>query len=144
VDGGVARVSSADQKSEVDRKVAWVTGWATARQMPVDKVVTEVGCALNGRRRKFFALLRDPVVARIVGEHRDRFCRFGSGYVEAALAASGRALVVVDLAEVDDDLVGDMTEILTLMCAGLVGKRAAHSRATRALAAVAAVYVEAA
>ncbi|NKE29777.1 IS607-like element IS1602 family transposase, partial [Mycobacterium tuberculosis] len=98
-------------------------------------VVTEVGSALNGHRRKFLALLRDPSVKRIVVEHRDRFCRFGSEYVEAALAAQGRELVVVDSAEVDDDLVRDMTEILTSMCARLYGKRAAQNRAKRALAA---------
>ena len=91
-----ARVSSADQKSDLDRQVARVTAWATTQQMPVDKVVTDVGSALNGHRRKFLALLRDPTVSRIVVEHRDRFCRFGSEYVEAALGAQGRALVVVD------------------------------------------------
>jgi predicted site-specific integrase-resolvase len=132
-----ARVSSADQKSDLDRQVARVTAWATAEQIPVDKVVTEVGSALNGHRRKFLALLRDPAVTWIVVEHRDRFCRFGSECVEAALAAQGRALVVVDSAEVDDDLVRDMTEILTSMCARLYGKRAAQNRAKRALAAAA-------
>ncbi len=70
-------------------------------------------------------------------EHRGRFCRFGSEYVEAARAAQGRELVVVDSAEVDDDLVRDMTEILTSMCARLYGTRAAQSRAKRALAAAA-------
>ena len=65
-------------------------------------------------------------------EHRDRFCRFGSEYVEAALAAQGRELVV-DSAEVDADLVRDMTEILTSMCARLYGKRAAANRARRAV-----------
>lgn len=132
-----ARVSSADQKPDLDRKVARVTAWATTEQIAVDKVVTEVGSALNGHRRKFLALLRDPSVKRIVVEHRDRFCRFGSEYVEAALAAQGRELVVVDSAEVDDDLVRDMTEILTSMCARLYGKRAAQNRAKRALAAAA-------
>jgi predicted site-specific integrase-resolvase len=58
-----------------------------AEQIPVDKVVSEVGSALNGHRRKFLTLLRDPLVGRIVVEHRDRFCRFGSEHVEAALAA---------------------------------------------------------
>jgi predicted site-specific integrase-resolvase len=48
-----ARVSSADQKADLDRQVARVTGWATAEQIPVDKVVSEVGSALNGHRRKF-------------------------------------------------------------------------------------------
>jgi predicted site-specific integrase-resolvase len=84
-----ARVSSADQKTDLDGQVARVTVWATAEQISVDKVVVEVGSALNGHRRKFLALLRDPTVNRIVVEHRDRFCRFGSEYVEAALAARG-------------------------------------------------------
>ncbi len=132
-----ARVSSADQKADLDRQVTRVTMWVTAQQMPVDKVVVEVGSALNGHRRKFLALLRDRTVRRIVVEHRDRFCRFGSEYVEAALAAQGRELVVVDAAEVHDDLVRDMTEILTSMCARLYGKRAAQNRAKRALAAAA-------
>jgi predicted site-specific integrase-resolvase len=139
-----ARVSSAEQKSDLDRQVARVTAWATTQQMPVDKVVTEVGSALNGHRREFLALLRDRAVTRIVVEHRDRFCRFGSEYVEAALAAQGRALVVVDSAEVDDDLVCDMTEILRSMWVRLYGKRAAHNRATRALAVAATDDAEAA
>jgi predicted site-specific integrase-resolvase len=134
-----ARVSSADQRSDLDRQVARVTSWVTGQQMAVDKVLTEVGSALNGHRRKFLGLLRDPAVSRIVVEHRDRFCRFGSEYVQAALGAQGRELVVVDSVEVDDDLVRDMTEILTSMCGRLYGKRAAASRARRAVAAAAEV-----
>jgi predicted site-specific integrase-resolvase len=133
-----ARVSSADQKTDLDRQVAPVTAWATAEQIPVDKVVTEVGCALNGHRRKFLALLRDRSVQPIVVEDRDRFCRLGSEYVQGALAAQGRERVVVDWAEVDEDLVRDMTEILTSMCARLDGKRGAQNRAKRAVAAAAA------
>jgi predicted site-specific integrase-resolvase len=67
-----------------------------------------------------------------------------SSYVQAALAAQGRERVVVDAAEVDDDLVRDMTEILTSMCARLYGKRAAENRAKRALAAAATEDAEAA
>jgi predicted site-specific integrase-resolvase len=132
-----ARVSSADQQADLDRQGARVCAWATAQQFPVDKVVTEVGSALNGHRRKFLSMLRDSSVHRIVVEHRDRFCRFGSEYVQAALADQGRELVVVDCAEVDDDLVRYMTEILKSMCARLYGKRAAENRAKRALAAAA-------
>jgi predicted site-specific integrase-resolvase len=76
-----ARVSSADQKADLNRQVARVTAWATAEQIPVDEVVTD--------------------------------------------------------AEVDDDLVRDMTEILTSMSARLYGKRAAAHRAQRAVAAAA-------
>jgi predicted site-specific integrase-resolvase len=130
-----ARVSSTDQRADLDRQVARVTGWATGQHLSVDRVVTEVGSALNGHRRKFLALLRDPGVSTIVVEHRDRFARFGAEYVEAALAASGRRLLVVDPAEVDDDLVRDVTEILTSLCARLYGRGAAANRAARAVAA---------
>ena len=99
--------------------------------------MTEVGSALNGHRRKLLALLRDLSVGRIVVEHWDRFCRVGSEYVAAALAARGRELVVIDSAEVDDDLVRDMTEILTRRCARRYGKRAAANGAKRAVAAAA-------
>jgi predicted site-specific integrase-resolvase len=133
-----ARVSSADQKADLDRQVARVTAWARAEQIPVDKVVTEVGSVVNGHRGKFLAVLGDPSVNRIVVEHRGRFGRFGSEYVEAALAGQGRELVVVDVAEVDDDLVRDMTEILTLMCVRRYGRRVAENRAKRAVAAAAA------
>jgi predicted site-specific integrase-resolvase len=131
-----ARVSSADQKPDLDRQVARVTAWAAGEGLPVGRVVTEVGPALNGKRRKFLALLRDESVTTIVTEHRDRFARFGAEYVEAALSAQGRRLLVVDPSAVDDDLVRDVTEILTSLCARLYGRRAAANRAARAVAAV--------
>jgi hypothetical protein len=49
-------------------------------------------------------LLTDPTVRVIVVEHRDRLARFGSEYIESALAASGRKLIVVDQTEMKDDL----------------------------------------
>lgn len=97
-----ARVWSVDQRADRDRQVARVTAWATGQQIWIDEVDTEVGCALNGHRGEFLALLRDPPVHRIVVEHRDRFCRFGSHYVQAAFGAQGRELVVVDAAETND------------------------------------------
>jgi putative resolvase len=54
-------------------------------------------------------------------------------YVEAALAAEGRTLVVVEERELDDDLVRDPTEVLTSICARLDGRRSARRRAERAL-----------
>src|ERR1700758_4404116 len=84
-----ARVSSADQRPDLDRQVARVTAWATSEGLTVGRVVTEGGSALNGKRRRFVALLRDEAVTTIVTEHRDRFARFGAEYVEAALHAQG-------------------------------------------------------
>lgn len=116
-----ARVSPADQEADLDRHVARVTVWAASQKIGVDRVVTEVGSALNGHRKKFLALLRD------------RFARFGAEYVEAALTAQGRRLLVVDPTEADDDLLRDVTELLTSLCARLYGRRAGAHRARRAV-----------
>ncbi len=43
--------------------------------------------------------------------------RFGAEYVELALAAQGRKLVVADSKELQDDLVQDIIEVLTSFCA---------------------------
>jgi predicted site-specific integrase-resolvase len=128
-----ARVSSSDQRADLDRQVSRVLGWATENGYKIDKVVTEVGSALNGRRSKFLALLGDSSVTTILVEHHDRFCRFGVDYVEAALNAQSRRLVVVDSSEVDDDLVRDVTELLTSLCARLYGRRSASHRAQKAI-----------
>jgi putative resolvase len=53
--------------------------------------------------------------------------------VEATLLAGSRRLVVLDEREVDDDLVRDMTEMLTSFCARLYGRHPARNRAQKAL-----------
>ena len=71
----------------------------------------------------------------IVVEHRDRLARFGVEHVEAALAAQGRRIVVVDAGETTEDLVREMIEVLTSVCARLYGRRGARNRAMRAVTA---------
>jgi putative resolvase len=128
-----ARVSAHDQRADLDRQVARVVAWAAGQRLVVDEVVAEVGSGLNGRRAKLRRLLVDAQVATIVVEHRDRLARFGVEHLEAALAAQGRRIVVLDPAETSDDLVRDMVEVLTSFCARLYGRRGARNRALRAL-----------
>ena len=52
-----ARVSSHDQRGDLDRQVARLTEWATRRGLSVDEVVTEVGSAMNAKRRKLARVL---------------------------------------------------------------------------------------
>jgi hypothetical protein len=54
-----ARVSSFDQRADLGGQVARVVAWATEHGHFVEEVISEVGSALNGNRRKFLALLRD-------------------------------------------------------------------------------------
>ena len=71
----------------------------------------------------------------IVVEHRERLSRFGFEYVEAALAGRGTRVLVMEEGELEDDLVRDVTEVMTSLCARLYGRRSARRRAERALAA---------
>lgn len=130
-----ARVSSHEQRADLDRQVARLTSWATANRHDVGEVVTEVGPGLNGKRAKLRRILSDPDASVVVVEHRDRLARFGAGHLEAALGAHGRRIVIADPGETTDDLVRDMIEVLTSMCARLYGRRGARNRAMRAVTA---------
>lgn len=130
-----ARVSSHDQRHDLDRQVARLTGWATGNGHAVNELVTEVGSGVSGKRPKLCRVLSNPSAGVVVVEHRDRLARFGFEHLEAALAAHGRKVVVADPGESTDDLVRDMMALLASMCARLYGRRGVRNRAMRAPAA---------
>jgi putative resolvase len=135
-DGGLglyARVSSHDQRADLDRQVSRLTQWAAAASAQVVRVEAEVASGMTGRRPKLRRLLADPAVRTVVVTHRDRLARMNTELVEAALWAHGRRLVVLDNGEVTDDLVRDMVEVLTSFCARLYGRRSARNRALKAV-----------
>lgn len=97
-----------------------------------------LGCGKRGLVRERVTALRVGDDARshgpagLAGQYRDRFARFGADYVEAALGQGWRMLVV-DPAEVDDDLVCDVTEILTSLCGRVYSRCAAVHCVCRAV-----------
>ncbi len=101
--GLYARVSSHDQRGDLDRQVARLIEWAAEAGQPVVRVEAEVGSGMNGSRARLRRLLSDPKVTTVVVEHRDRLARMNAELVEAALSAHGRRLVILDDGEVDDD-----------------------------------------
>ena len=131
-----ARVSSGDQKKDLERQLARLVEHATAKGLSIVKAVSEIGSGLNGHRPKLIGLLRDPTIGAIVVEHRDRLARFGSEYIEAALQSTSRKVVVVDEKERKDDLVQDMLEVLTSLCARRYGRRTAKNKAKKAMEAI--------
>ena len=118
------RVSSTDPKAGLDRQVVRLAAFATENNMRVAKVVAEVGSGLDWHGKGLLAVLRSSDDGTVVVEHRDRWARFGSEYIEAALAATGRGVVVVDPEEVKDDLAQNMRDVRIRMCARLYGRRA--------------------
>lgn len=67
-----------------------------------------------------------PIPARKAG-------RMNAELAEAALAAHGRRLAIIDDSEVTDDLVRDVTGVPTSFCARLYGRRSARNQAEKAL-----------
>ena len=131
-----ARVSSADRKADLQRQADRLKAFALGMGVEAPEVVTETGSGMNDKRRKLNRLLADPGVGVIIVEHRDRLARMNAGLIESALKAQNRKLIVVDDTELNDDLVRDMTEVLTSLCARLYGRRAASNKAKAALKAV--------
>jgi len=132
-----ARVSSSENKDNLERQVERLISWCNAQGWGVSKVVKECGSGLNDQRPKFLTLLADPKIGQIVVEHKDRASRFGVAYIQTLLAMQGRELVVVNTADTaEDDLMGDFVAIVTSFCAQLYGRRRAKRKTEQVLAAL--------
>ena len=83
-----ARVSSGDQKDDLQRQADRLKAFALGMGVEKPEVVTETGSGMNDRRRKLNRLLADPTVGTLIVERRDRLARMNAGLVESALKAS--------------------------------------------------------
>jgi putative resolvase len=126
-----ARVSSADQKSDLERQVQRLRDYAAARGYQVAKEVTEIASGLNDSRPKFLKLLADPTIGTIIVEHKDRSTRFGWNYITTLMEAQGRRMEAVFPDDTSDDLVNDFVSILTSMAARIDGRRGSRRKAER-------------
>jgi putative resolvase len=132
-----ARVSSSENKKNLDTQAERLITWCNAQGWSVGKVVKEVGSGINDQRPKFLALLANPAIGRIVVEHKDRASRFGVAYIQTLLAMQKRELVVVNTADTaQDDLMGDFVAIITSFAARLYGRRRAKRKTEQVLAAL--------
>ncbi|MFL5706723.1 MAG: IS607 family transposase [Ktedonobacteraceae bacterium] len=124
-----ARVSSAENKSNLDTQADRLVSYCAARGYQVAKVVKEVGSGVNESRPKFLALLANQEIGTIVVEHKDRATRCGFRYIETLLENQGRILEVVNRAENrTEDLLSDLTAIIYHFCARLYGQRRAKRK----------------
>ena len=129
-----ARVSTVREKPELEAQMGRLAAFAVGKGLDVIQTAAEVGPGLNGNRPKLMKLLSDPAVKVIVIEHRDRLLKFGAEYVEAALSAQGRSLLVMKHGEDrEDDFHRDMEESLVAICSRLYGGRVARRMAMKAM-----------
>lgn len=119
-----ARVSSSENKSNLDSQSNRLISFANAKGYKVIKIVKEIGSGLNDNRPKLYDLLNDETIKIILVEHKDRFSRFGLNYIKLLLEKQGRKLEIIN--EVNDDnedIMQDFISIITSFCARIYGKR---------------------
>jgi predicted site-specific integrase-resolvase len=119
-----ARVSSSENKLNLDTQSDRLVSYANAKGYKVSKIVKEIGSGLNDNRPKLFDLLNDDSINIILVEHKDRFSRFGLNYIKLLLEKQGRKLEIINEVNNDtEDIMEDFVSIITSFCAKIYGKR---------------------
>ncbi len=126
-----ARVSSAEQKEDLERQMQRLKDYAASKGYQVTKMVSELASGLNDRRPKLMKLLTDASVGIVVIEHRDRLTRFGFNYIEQLMQMQGRRLEVLFPSDTDTDLVDDFIAVITSMASRISGRRTSKRRAEK-------------
>ncbi len=130
-----ARVSSAENKDNLERQAERLQAYAIARGYQIQHVVKETGSGLNDNRKKLARLLTKEDYEVLIVEHRDRLCRFGSNYIDILLKRCNVTLAIVN--KVDDkrdDLMTDLVAIITSFAARLYGQRRGKRKTEKIIA----------
>lgn len=126
-----ARVSSADQKEDLERQMQRLKDYAASHGYQVSRTVSELASGLNDSRPKLMKLLTDLSIGIIVVEHRDRLTRFGFNYIEQLMQTQGRRIEVIFPSDTDNDLVDDFSAVITSMASRIYGRRTSKQRAEK-------------
>jgi len=123
-----ARVSSQDQKHDLDRQDAVLSGYCQSNGWNYE-VIRDLGSGMNYRKKglnKLLAAILDGDVARLVITHKDRLLRFGSELIFAVCEYHDIEVIILNKKEdatFEEDLASDVLEIITVFSARLYSSR---------------------
>ncbi len=129
-----ARVSSGDQKSDLERQIRYLTQFCSAKGYKVVDVLSDVASGLKTDRRgllKLFNYVVNRQVDVVVITYKDRLTRFGFEYLEYFFRQYGVRIEVVYGEEPKDayqELVEDLLAIVTSFAGKLYGMRSHKKR----------------
>ena len=130
---GYVRVSSHDQKSDLERQHGMVEAYCSAKGWR-SEIISDLGSGMNynkpGLRRLLEMILRKQM-KRLVITHKDRLLRFGSELVFALCAHQQIEVVIIHKGEqptFEEELAKDVLEIITVFSARLYGSRSKKNR----------------
>lgn len=119
-----ARVSSAENKSNLDSQALRVERYCVAKGYKIVGIVKEIGSGVNDSRKKLIKTLQRDDYHLIVCEHKDRLTRVGFNYIKILLNQLGKDVEVINEArEEKEDLMQDFISIITSFCARIYGLR---------------------
>lgn len=118
------RVSSNENKDNLDRQAERLINYSTAKGYQIYKIVKEIGSGINDNRKQLQLLLKDKNYNILIIEHKDRLTRFGFNYLNLLTEEQGKKIEVVNNSENSkDDLMQDFISIITSFCARIYGLR---------------------
>jgi excisionase family DNA binding protein len=123
-----ARVSSHDQKNDLDRQDAVLSAYCSSQGWSF-QVIRDLGSGMNCRKKgltKLINALLDGDVARLVLTHKDRLLRFGSELIFSICEYHEVEIIILNKKEnstFEEDLASDVLEIITVFSARLYGSR---------------------
>ena len=128
-----ARVSSHDQKADLERQAALLETYCAAHGWS-SLVIRDLGSGMNYRKKGLHQLLEmilEHRMQRLVLTHKDRLLRFGAELVFTLCELRGIEVVVIHQGEqpsFEEELAQDVLEIITVFSARLYGSRSRKHR----------------
>lgn len=116
-----ARVSSSENKSNLDAQAQRVSQFCNAKGWVVKEIIKECASGLNDNRPKLQKLFKENKATKIVVEHKDRLTRFGFEYIKTLF--DGEIIIINEVDEETTDLMQDFVSLVTSFCARLYGQR---------------------
>ena len=128
-----ARVSSHDQKADLDRQQAALEAYCATKGWRT-RVIRDLGSGMNYRKKglqELLELILRRRFERLVITHKDRLLRFGAELVFRLCELQGIEIVIVHQGEqpsFEEELAQDVLEIITVFSARLYGSRSHQSK----------------
>jgi len=123
-----ARVSSNDQKDDLNRQIERLKSYCAAKGYIISKVYSEIASGLNDNRKQFNAMLNDKDVNKIVVVSKDRLTRFGFNFIKLLTKRLNIEIEIIDQTEKEENLIEDFVSIITSFCAKIYGKRSGKNK----------------
>ncbi|EHR79064.1 transposase [Thermococcus litoralis DSM 5473] len=124
-----ARVSSRDQKEDLERQVEYLKNYCSSKGYQVAKILTDISSGLNENRKglkQLFKLVESGEVTKVVITYKDRLTRFGFKYLEQYFNSHGVEIEVIfddEEKTPEKELVEDLLDIVTSFAGKLYGAR---------------------